>query len=188
MSGNKHISTPDEHENTSNVMVYDNDDAYLLYDGTDKAEIDNEEDHNQHYETQNYNNENNDNLAEEDYNEGEEVHSLNTTNSNKNQFLSINCISICQNCNANFTNYAKKPLLYKCGHFFCKECIINYFTDEQANIICPIDGIVANNISTLKILKNLILDNTENSNEALPLSSGKEPKNDLKVRFSYNNS
>jgi hypothetical protein len=47
--------------------------------------------------------------------------------------------------------------LLKCGHFFCINCIKQYFTDETG-IVCPSDGLVAKSIKELKLLKNLIID------------------------------
>ena len=47
--------------------------------------------------------------------------------------------------------------MLKCGHFFCINCIKQYFTDETG-IVCPSDGLVAKSIKELKLLKNLIID------------------------------
>ena len=49
------------------------------------------------------------------------------------------------------------PYLFKCGHFFCKKCIDEQFTDDEG-IKCPNDGLVAESISELKLLNNLITD------------------------------
>ena len=53
----------------------------------------------------------------------------------------------------------KTPFLFKCGHFFCKKCILDQFIDEEG-IKCPNDGLVAKSISELKILNNFITDKT----------------------------
>ena len=50
--------------------------------------------------------------------------------------------------------------MLKCGHFFCKVCILQKFYDEKnKTILCPEDGAVAKGLSDLKLLKNLIIDN-----------------------------
>ena len=83
--------------------------------------------------------------------------------SNKNEqeeelpLITLNFISICQCCKNKFDNKNNIPYLFKCGHFFCINCIKQYFTEEKG-IICPSDGIVAKSINDLKILKNVIID------------------------------
>ena len=70
----------------------------------------------------------------------------------------MNFISICQCCKNRFDGNKYLPYLLKCGHFFCLNCIRQYFSDERG-IICPSDGLVAKSISELKLLKNLIIKN-----------------------------
>ena len=81
--------------------------------------------------------------------------------------ITLNAIAICQCCKSNFNNEENVPYLFKCGHFFCINCINNYFKDESG-IICPLDGLIAKSINELKLLKNLITNNKVgniNSNE-----------------------
>ena len=78
--------------------------------------------------------------------------------------ITLNAIAICQCCKSNFNNEKNVPYLFKCGHFFCINCINNYFKDESG-IICPLDGLIAKSINELKLLKNLITNNkVENIN------------------------
>ena len=71
--------------------------------------------------------------------------------------ITLNFISICQCCKNKFDDKNNLPYLFKCGHFFCVNCIKQYFTD-QTGIVCPSDGLVAKSVSELKLLKYLILD------------------------------
>lgn len=71
--------------------------------------------------------------------------------------ITLNFISICQCCKNKFDSINNLPYLLKCGHFFCINCIKQYFTDETG-IVCPSDGLVAKSIKELKLLKNLIID------------------------------
>jgi hypothetical protein len=58
--------------------------------------------------------------------------------------------------------------LLKCGHFFCKFCLENNYTDEEGKVYCPEDGCIAQNISELRLLNNLIIDkNRDGSNEKI---------------------
>jgi hypothetical protein len=68
-------------------------------------------------------------------------------------------ISVCQFCKENFNSEINIPYLFKCGHFFCRLCIENNFTDNDGNIHCPTDGIVGTSLKALKLLSNLIIDN-----------------------------
>ena len=72
--------------------------------------------------------------------------------------ITLNAIAICQCCRSNFNKEENVPYLFKCGHFFCINCINNYFKDESG-IICPLDGLIAKSINELKLLKNLIPNN-----------------------------
>ena len=65
--------------------------------------------------------------------------------------VTLNFLSICQCCKNSFNSKENIPYLFKCGHFFCKQCIVEQFTDEEG-IKCPNDGLIANSISDLKIL------------------------------------
>ena len=63
------------------------------------------------------------------------------------------------------------PFLLLCEHFFCKSCIESFFTDENGMISCPEDGQVANSISELKILKNLIIGDGKQKNNIVDNST-----------------
>ncbi len=125
----------------------------------------------------NKNNSNNNNNAfideqnpinEEEFSENYKMSSQNNNTSNvssdkkldeisenpEKNFFSLNSISKCQCCNKYFNNKSNIPFLFKCNHFFCKNCIENYFQDEKG-IKCPIDGYIAKNINELKIIEKL---------------------------------
>ena len=74
--------------------------------------------------------------------------------------ITLNFISICQCCKNKFDDKNNLPYLFKCGHFFCINCIKQYFKNEKG-IICPSDGLVANSMNELKLLKNLIIDSNK---------------------------
>ena len=59
-----------------------------------------------------------------------------------------------------FNSGKNLPLLFKCGHFFCKKCILDNFMDNEEKIICPEDKYVSNSILELKVLHNLIANDT----------------------------
>ena len=77
--------------------------------------------------------------------------------------ITLNYISICQCCKNQFNSSINIPYLFKCGHFFCKKCIEEQFTDEEG-IKCPNDGLIAYSIKELKLLNNLITDKYVESN------------------------
>ena len=79
--------------------------------------------------------------------------------------VTLKYIAVCQCCKSQFDSKSHLPYLFKCGHFFCKECIEGQFTDEEG-IKCPIDGLVAKNINEFKLLNNLITDETISSQRA----------------------
>ena len=72
---------------------------------------------------------------------------------------------MCQCCKENFNAFDKAPYLLKCGHFFCKFCLENNYTDEKGSVYCPEDGLIAKNIKELQILYNLIVENNKNNIE-----------------------
>ena len=82
---------------------------------------------------------------------------INNSQDDELPLITLNFISICQCCKNKFDNKNNIPYLLKCGHFFCINCIKQYFTDETG-IICPSDGLVAKSINELKLLKNLIIE------------------------------
>ena len=64
--------------------------------------------------------------------------SVNKLTKESKNVITINTISNCQNCQNTFNLTDKMPYLFKCGHFYCKNCIMNKFSDN--NIIkCPED-------------------------------------------------
>lgn len=93
--------------------------------------------------------------------------------------VTLKFISICQCCKNKFNQGKYLPYLLKCGHFFCLNCINQYFTDKTG-IVCPSDGLVAKSVKELKLLKNLILNqNTKNKK--------KETKKKIKAKIKDNN-
>ena len=75
----------------------------------------------------------------------------NEDKSNVGSLMKLQYISVCQACKENFNSSVNVPYLLKCGHFFCRNCIIYGLTDEEGRINCPDDGIVANKLSELKL-------------------------------------
>jgi hypothetical protein len=106
---------------------------------------------------------NNDNQMNEEIDENE-------SNDSGVPLVTLNFLSICQCCKNSFNSKDNIPYLFKCGHFFCKQCIIEQFTDEEG-IKCPNDGLIANSISDLKILNNFITDKTVTQRTSSPFSS-----------------
>ena len=90
----------------------------------------------------------------------------------------LNSISICQCCKNKFDDKNNLPYLFKCGHFFCINCIKQYFKNEKG-IICPSDGLVANSMNELKLLKNLVIDSNKPT-----LNSFKKTKKIFKIKLS----
>ena len=87
--------------------------------------------------------------------------------------ITLKYISVCQCCKENFNSNSNVPFLLKCGHFFCRSCLISNFTEDDGRIFCPDDGLVANSISDLKLLNNLIIDRTVDDENEMPLSSNR---------------
>ena len=91
-------------------------------------------------------------------------------NSENLPLISLKYLSKCQCCQNVFNGNINIPYLFQCGHFFCKKCIEENFTDEEG-IKCPNDGLIAYSLDELKILNNLINDNKyiESSNRKFDL-------------------
>ena len=105
-------------------------------------------------------NENNKNIKQENENAFEEGEQQDEEDEDENlPLVTLKNISVCQCCKNPFDSKSHLPYLFKCGHFFCKECIEEQFTDEEG-IKCPIDGLVAQAFKDLKLLNNLITDKT----------------------------
>ena len=79
--------------------------------------------------------------------------------------VTLKYISVCQSCKENFNSSSNVPFLLKCGHFFCRSCLENHFTEEDGSIFCPDDGLVANNLNELKLLNNLIVERSVDNDE-----------------------
>ena len=117
------------------------------------------------------NNNINNNLNEDNYENEENENEENENSQEQNEegesdgipLITLNYISICQCCKNPFNSTINIPYLFKCGHFFCKKCIEEQFTDEEG-IKCPNDGLVAYSIKELKLLNNLITDKYVESN------------------------
>ena len=117
------------------------------------------------------NNNINNNLNEDNYENEENENEDNENSQEQNEegesdgipLITLNYISICQCCKNPFNSTINIPYLFKCGHFFCKKCIEEQFTDEEG-IKCPNDGLVAYSIKELKLLNNLITDKYVESN------------------------
>ena len=112
---------------------------------------------------------NNNNINENYENEEEEEQNSQEQGTNEEgesdsiPLITLNYISICQCCKNQFNSTINIPYLFKCGHFFCKKCIEEQFTDEEG-IKCPNDGLIAYSIQELKLLNNLITDKYVESN------------------------
>ena len=102
----------------------------------------------------NYNENEIDNLNENIGEEGEEHEEGEDENL---PLVTLKYISVCQCCKNAFDSKKHLPYLFKCGHFFCKECIEERFTDGEG-IKCPIDGLIGHSIKEFKLLNNLVTD------------------------------
>ena len=107
----------------------------------------------------NINDLNNSDSEEKDENENENEYEY--ENNEKLELLTLNNLSICQLCKNIFDNKAHIPYLLRCGHFFCKSCILNELINSEKKIFCPNHGNVASSIKELKILSNLICNKEE---------------------------
>ena len=87
----------------------------------------------ENYENENEENENEENENSQEQNEEGESDGI--------PLITLNYISICQCCKNPFNSTINIPYLFKCGHFFCKKCIEEQFTDEEG-IKCPNDGLI----------------------------------------------
>ena len=169
-------------EDKSKVNVYDNDDAYMLG-GEDEnnQEITNLEMQNENYQFRNeenydrniykqHNQVNNMNHEDLENNQNEDEGIQNNLEldqeDNKSQFtnlMKIQYISVCQSCKENFNSHLNVPFMMKCGHFFCRNCILNLFSDQEGKIYCPEDqDVIASSLSELKLLNNLISHEDDN--------------------------
>lgn len=99
-----------------------------------------------------------------------EMNNMADSNQNKSQFnnlMKLQFISICQSCKETFNSHSNIPFMFKCGHFFCRNCILCFFSDEEGKVYCPEDSdVVANNLSELKLLQNLICEDEKVYNQS----------------------
>ena len=100
--------------------------------------------------------------------------------------VTLNFLSICQCCKNSFNSKENIPYLFKCGHFFCKQCIVEQFTDEEG-IKCPNDGLIANSISDLKILNNFITDKSVTQRTSSPFLGQDRGSEEEKNKFNEKN-
>ena len=153
---NKETKNNNNDNNLNEINNSLTDKKYMINDINSDLE-DQEENNNNENNNNNIKNENNMN----NYNENEINNNNieNESNDSELPLVTLNFLSICQCCKNSFNSNENIPYLLKCGHFFCKQCIINQFTDEEG-IKCPNDGLVNKSISDLKVLNNFITDKT----------------------------
>ena len=134
-----------------------------------QPENDNNLNENEGMEEMNYMNMENiemENNEEYDYNNQQGVGENNENEINENEeenksqmisLMKLQYISICQSCKEKFNPTVNIPFMLKCGHFFCRNCLLTIFTDDEGRIFCPEDaGVYAKSIEELKVLNNLI--------------------------------
>ena len=154
----------------SNNKLYDKEkinlsaNKYLSYDIiNENEEINNSnKENNNNYKTYILNEVNNkENKENINQNNSENTNEVNNIKDNEPEdefpLITLNFISNCQCCKNKFDREKCIPYLLKCGHFFCIDCIKQYFT-SQNGVVCPLDGPIAKSIEDLKLLKNLIPD------------------------------
>jgi hypothetical protein len=157
-----HNHEEDEMKDINNLSDYAAEKPNMNNQGNDEDEINENPEENQEYDDPNNAINHQDNL----YIHTQSSNHQNETNNNNNlssNLISLNYISICQGCRVNFNSHENLPLSFKCGHFFCKNCIIMNYTDPNYNVCCPVDGTCEKSIKDLKLLKNLILDISDES-------------------------
>ena len=142
LSANKYLSydiiNENEEINNSNKENNNNYKTYIL------NEVDNKE--------------NKENISQNNSENTNEVNNINDKEpEDEFPLITLNFISNCQCCKNKFDREKCIPYLLKCGHFFCIDCIKQYFT-SQNGVVCPLDGLIAKSIEDLKLLKNLIPD------------------------------
>ena len=108
----------------------------------------------------------------------EEENSQNEIQDDEIPLATLNYISICQCCKNKFDKEKCLPYLLKCGHFFCLDCIKQYFIDETG-VVCPSDGLVAQSIDELKFLKNLVSNPKKTLNKLMKKKNTAEKMNCL---------
>ena len=99
------------------------------------------------------------NINKEEFVENDFIKSIHRENYSNTKNNSIHLFSVCQYCNIAFNSSENLPLLFECGHFFCKACVLNFSKENKNNPICPEDGYTQNSIENLKVMRNLIHEN-----------------------------
>ena len=92
--------------------------------------------------------------------------------------IDLKNIKTCQCCNKKFDSNIRIPYLLECNHIFCKNCLINYFSDEEG-IKCPIDGLVGKSLNDLKAINVKSKFHKKNVK--------KNKKSNISYDFNYNN-
>ena len=138
-------------ENSKEEQILNNE-KYIINEIT--TDMENDQDN---IENNNNNPINNSNYNKTNKENDKQITNENESNESEIPLITLNFLSICQCCRNQFNNINNIPYLFKCGHFFCKECIEERFTDEEG-IKCPNDGLIGKNISELKLLNNFIND------------------------------
>lgn len=177
-------------KNSINYQPIDYDHLFYQFDNNLNEENKNSEETNNKYNYEDFKKEFNkkiaketeiDQVSEEGYiqNEGEE---------NELPLVTLNYISICQCCKNKFDKEKCLPYLLKCGHFFCLNCIKQYFIDKTG-VVCPTDGLVAQSIDELKLLKNLVSNPKQTLNKLMKKKNTAEKMNCLLLENDsvYNN-
>lgn len=176
------------------IAEYENDEAYLLEPNTNqlRSQIQNEDleyeplNQNENHiekenEIQNYRNEaydldienkdNNEAMSDNKFSQKsiniiDSRNTLQQEHQSLRQFISLSSLSKCQYCNEEFNTSTNLPLLFKCGHFFCKQCTESNFIEDN-NIKCPNNCAIIQTTSDLKVLEKLISDLPQLSHESL---------------------
>ena len=167
------LNSPEPETNSKEDPL--NNEKYMINEITTDMENENENENEQEYEENNKLNNNNNNsknviknknnnyqkiqneTEDNNTNQQDEKDNENESNESEVPLITLNFLSICQCCKNQFNSTKNIPYLFKCGHFFCKQCIEEQFTDDEG-IKCPNDGLVGKYLSELKILNNFITD------------------------------
>lgn len=154
-------------DNNNNIESQEQQNLEFEENNNDNEVIDNNElnDKEQNQEYQYNNEEFNDDIIDQEQDQNNYVQSnLDKSQSQFTSLLKIQYISVCQSCKESFNSTINVPFMLKCGHFFCRNCLLTVFSDDEGRIYCPEDqNEVANSISELKLLNNLINTDTENN-------------------------
>ena len=84
-----------------------------------------------------------------------------SNNAHSSPLIQFTSLYYCQSCNSQFNTSTHLPYLFKCNHFFCKQCIQTTFQSTDG-ITCPRDGIIAKSLEECTIITNII--STKQSN------------------------